>query len=66
LKPIDDQKPGSGLLIGSEPIETVRHRATASDDKRDDDSTDTGDKKDSDTTDKGDRGDDRRDSDGRD
>lgn len=63
---------GSGLLIGSEPLEDVRHRAAASDDTDagkdklgDDDSSDS-DKKDSDLTDKGDSGDDGRDTDGKD
>ena len=68
-----EQKSGSGLIIGSDPLENVRHRAAAGDDTdagKDrlgdkDDSKDT-DKTDSDTTDKGDRGDDRRDTDGKD
>ena len=66
MKPIDELKTSSGLFIGSEPLETVKHRAAASDDKRDDDATDS-DKSDTDTTDKkGDSGDDSRDSDGKD
>jgi hypothetical protein len=65
-----EQKSGSGLFIGSDPLSTVTHRASASDDtdagkdRGDDDSTDS-DKTDTDTTDKGDS-DDRRDTDGKD
>jgi hypothetical protein len=72
LKQFDLPQPksGSGLFIGSDPVETVTHRASASDDtdagkdRGDDDSSDT-DKTDTDTTDKGDS-DDRRDTDGKD
>jgi hypothetical protein len=70
-----DTQRGSGLFIGSEPLDDVRHRSTAGSDdddsgkdgllgdKGDDDSSDKGD---TDSTDKGDSGDDSRDSDGKD
>jgi hypothetical protein len=71
-----DLQRGSGLFIGSEPLEDVRHRSAAGKDdddsgkdgllgdKGDDDSTDTGD---SDGTDGGDTdGTDKGDSDGKD
>lgn len=73
-----DMQRGSGLFIGSEPLDDVRHRSALG---RDDDATDKGDsdgkdkgddddstdKGDSDATDKkGDKGDDYRDSDGKD
>jgi hypothetical protein len=71
----DPQTPTSGLFLGSEPLEGVRHRyaAKGDDDKTDrsdgdtsdDDSTDT-DKSDSDLTDKGDTRDDSRDTDRKD
>ena len=69
-----DLQRGSGLFIGSEPLEDVHHRSAMG--KDDDDSSkkdgllgddDSSDKGDTDTTDKvGDRGDDSRDSDGKD
>jgi hypothetical protein len=70
---LSEQKSGSGLFIGSDPLENVRHRASASDDTDagkdklgdDDDSSDS-DKTDTDSTDKGDSGDDSRDTDGKD
>jgi hypothetical protein len=64
-----DLQQGSGLFIGSEPIDGTRRMAKHDDDgtdvgdKGDDDSTDTGD---SDGTDKGDGGDDSHDTDGKD
>lgn len=69
---LSEQKSGSGLFIGSDPLENVRHRASASDDTDagqdklgDDDAADS-DLSDSDSTDKGDSGDDSRDTDGKD
>ena len=72
-----EEKSGSGLMIGSDPIETISHRAAASDDtdagkdrgdadSTDSDKTDTDSTDSTDSTDKGDRGDDRRDTDGKD
>ena len=72
-----DRQESSGLLLGSEPLKSVRHRSAAarddSDDRKDSDLTDKGDDDgtdtdtgDSDTTDKKDKGDDSRDSDGKD
>ena len=67
-----DMQETSGLFLGSEPLEEVRHRRSyklAGDkkdgDAGDDDATDS-DETDSDTTDKADGGDDTGDSDGKD
>lgn len=73
-----DLQRGSGLFIGSEPLEDVHHRSAIGKDKGDDSDSgkdgllgdkgddDSSDKGDSDSTDKGDSGDDSRDSDGKD
>lgn len=70
-KPDSADKPSkSGLTLGSDPLEEVRHRRARADDsdKGDDDSGDSdSDSTDSDATDnKGDSGDDSRDTDGKD
>jgi hypothetical protein len=52
-KPDDDSLRGSGLFIGSDPIQSVRYKSAGKDDdgdKGDDDSTDT-DSTDTDATD---------------
>ena len=76
MKNIDDADTtsSSGLFLGSEPLQEVRHRNAAKKDGDDDgkdapggddDAVDT-DKSDADGTDKGDSGDDTRDADGKD
>jgi hypothetical protein len=70
VKERDEIDKSSGLLLGSEPLEGVKSRNAADDDRKDspkgdDDGTDS-DGADSDTTDKKDKGDDSGDSDGRD